>query len=100
MVTEERIAFNSANESEGYEDFYLGREYIEGLFPHGEFTKTNRKEYDIAVCLVLLHAYRVNPERLQLMSDGYWSKSEWKAARLAYQQIFGVDPEKPKLMGD
>jgi hypothetical protein len=64
VVTSDLIRFNGYEDA-GYETFALepGRE---------EFCKTNYKEYDLAVCEVLLVLKHHYGEEFELKSDGFW----------------------------
>lgn len=64
VATTEEIRFNGFGEA-GYETF--------SLVPDKEsFCKTNYKEYDIAVCQILLVLKKNYGDAFELSSDGFW----------------------------
>lgn len=75
-------------EDEGHECFVIEREFNKRN--PSDFCKTARKPYDIAVCMTLLVIYDLNPDLLEISSDGDWN-SDWKDAREAYAEIFGKE---------
>lgn len=52
------------------------------------FCKTARKEYDPAVCAILILAKKHYGEGVEISSDGNWS--EWMPGRLILDTIFGT----------
>jgi hypothetical protein len=64
MVTNTKIRFNGYGEF-GYETFYFSVKE----FDH--FCKTNTKDYDMPVCIILLLLFHYIPE-FKLSSDGFW----------------------------
>jgi len=95
-----RYAFDilSFNGIEGLscEDFELIRwpeDYVNSLISTTvEFScKTDRKPYDLAVCLLLLRLTAIAPDAIKISSDGYWDK-DWVPARKAYVELFEEEP--------
>lgn len=64
LVTKEIIRFNGYKDK-GYETFYFSVKE----FDH--FCKTNTKDYDMPVCIILLLLFHHIPE-FKLSSDGFW----------------------------
>ncbi len=64
LVTKTKIRFNGYGEF-GYETFYFSVKE----FDH--FCKTNTKDYDMPVCIILLLLFHYIPE-FKLSSDGFW----------------------------
>ena len=64
LVTNTKIRFNGYGEF-GYETFYFSVKE----FDH--FCKTNTKDYDMPVCIILLLLFHYIPE-FKLCSDGFW----------------------------
>ena len=64
LVTKTKIRFNGYGEF-GYETFYFSVKE----FDH--FCKTNTKDYDMPVCIILLLLFHHIPE-FKLCSDGFW----------------------------
>jgi hypothetical protein len=98
VIDDEMIRFNGKGE-EGHETFILTRERQEleswmlSKNPFA-FCKTARKPYDLAVCLVLLSAFMIAPEVLEISSDGEW-EGDWDQARQDYFELFGEEPICP-----
>lgn len=82
-ISEEGCWFNGIQE-EGHETFELSRKDTEF-----EFCKTERKPYDLIVCMCLLAASDViGSSSFSFSSDGEWD-DEWKEPRQAYALLFG-----------
>ena len=98
-VTPDHIRFNGWKD-EGHETFLITREkpenpsYDPKAKESFDFCKTNRKPYDLAVCLVMLSMKRHAPRSVRIGSDGDWD-NEWLEARLVYKDLFGVEPKCP-----
>lgn len=86
---EDLISFNGdADTGNDHETFYLervkeGRGSADEL--HFDFTKTNRKPYDIMVQVSMLRLKHHFPES-EISSDG--DSSEWKNGKALYKKIF------------
>lgn len=92
----ELISFNGdAETGNDHETFYLGR-IKEGKGPadelHFDFTKTNRKPYDIMVQVSMLRLLHHFPES-KISSDG--DSEEWENGFKLYEEIF--KEKAPKL---
>jgi len=86
IVTEDLIAFNgleSVSEDLSHESFYLEREAEEIM----QFTKTNRKPYDILVCMSMLSLKHHFGEKVTISSDGGFD--DWKQAIELYEHTTG-----------
>ena len=64
LVTNEIIRFNGYKDK-GYETFYFSVKELD------HFCKTNYKNYDLPVCIILLIMFQYIPE-FKLSSDGFW----------------------------
>lgn len=102
------IRFNGAG-NEGHETFYLPREHSpdeEGVLMMASkafqtedmvtfrFCKTQRKHYDLAICVLLIAIHDIAPEALGIGSDGDWD-GDWSEAREVYKILFEKDAECP-----
>ena len=64
LVTNEIIRFNGYKDK-GYETFYFSVKELD------YFCKTNYKDYDLPVCIILLIMFQYIPE-FKLSGDGFW----------------------------
>ena len=64
LITNEKIRFNGYKDK-GYETFYFS---IKELY---NFCKTNARDYDLPVCIILLTLFQYIPE-FSISSDGFW----------------------------
>jgi hypothetical protein len=86
LISLEKVQFNGKGDN-GHETFLLTRAY------HGEFCKTARKPYDIAVAATLISARKWLGE--DVGSDGDWGMDTWPAARSLHAELFGGEPDCP-----
>jgi len=75
------VFFNGA-EPLSFEDFYISR-----TTPDSSYVKTERRPYDLAVCVVLLSLAHHFPDQVHVSSDG--NLNDWKAAFELYQTVTG-----------
>lgn len=71
IFSSELICFNGVGE-DGHDDFVL--DFSSDSF--SDFCKTNRKPYDLAVCICLLALSHKLPY-FSFSSDGIWGDGEW-----------------------
>lgn len=76
----ELVRFNGCG-SDGHETFYL-KKTDRGF----NFCKTARKDYDLAVCMVILAMHETDLEAYSLGTDG--DESDWEEAIVAYNNLF------------
>jgi len=91
-VTDSLISYNGIGD-ESCETFYFPRNFTPESWQrprrrgfYGEFTKTARRNYDLAVTASLIVAKRHLGEDIAVSSDGY--DSEWQDARDLCEQLF------------
>jgi hypothetical protein len=88
-VTKSEIHFNGAG-SDGCETFYIQF----GNPRDFNFCKTERRPYDLAVCLCLLRISH-HCSAFSISSDGKWdTETEWGYVRETYAKIFKEQPPK------
>jgi len=75
------VRFNGHGFENGHETFYLKK--TDRKF---NFCKTARKEYDLAVCMVILAMYETDLEAYLLHTDG--NESDWRESIQAYNELF------------
>ncbi len=96
VIDSERIQFNGYGE-DGHETFIINRvlpelqSWMNG--EHFDFCKTAQKDYDKAVCLVLLSIDHYCPGVMRITSDGNW-EDDWDSACVAFKTIF-FEKRKP-----
>ncbi len=91
LCNEEEIIFNGSGD-EGHETMVLER-VPTGRERNGEvfaFIKSNRKEYDVAVCALLLAAEKYTPGVWRIESDG--DCSDWAAGLVLFETAIGEEP--------
>ena len=94
VVKKSEIRFNGAGH-DGHETFYISRNPTDAE-KEFSFCKTERKPYDLAVCLCLLRIAYHCPA-ITISSDGYrwrdehWD-SNWLTAKAAYTHLFKEEP--------
>lgn len=81
-IIEDGIFINGIGE-ESHEDFVWKNKAKDFAF-----CKTARKNYDPAVCAMLILAKKHYGDDVEISSDGDWS--EWKPGRLILDDIFGL----------
>ncbi|KAK0631041.1 heterokaryon incompatibility protein-domain-containing protein [Bombardia bombarda] len=79
------IEFNGVGD-DSHELFVLSE------YKHHEFVKTLQKPYDTPVACILLRAYHLAPDNVELWSDGRWDQKEWMRARGLYQSLWPGEP--------
>lgn len=86
-ITADSIAFNGVGEN-SHESFV-----VESKSSPFEFCKTNRKPYDLLVCVSLLMlAERLGPKRFKFQSDGSWGEEDgWDTAAAVCKEVTGSD---------
>lgn len=68
LITKEIIRFNGYKDK-GYETFYFS---VKELY---HFCKTNARDYDLPICIILLTLFQYIPE-FSISSDGFWIYKE------------------------
>jgi len=89
MIDDSQIRFNGLEE-EGHETFFLTRPQTDFCF-----CKTARKEYDLAVTMILIAVYNAAPSKVSVLSDGHLS--DWEEATQTYQNLFGDFQMPPEI---
>lgn len=89
MIDDSHIRFNGLEE-EGHETFILTRSQTNFCF-----CKTARKEYDLAVTMILIAVYNAAPSKVSVRSDG--DLSDWEEATQTYQNLFGDFQMPPEI---
>lgn len=86
-ITADVIAFNGVGE-DSHESFV-----VESKSSPFEFCKTDRKPYNLLVCVSLLMlAERLGSERFKFQSDGHWGDADgWDEAVAVYKVVTGRD---------
>jgi hypothetical protein len=92
-VSEDVIQFNGIG-GNGHETFYLPRSKIGG---HGDFCKTARKPYDVAVGAIMLSMDHHAPGAWSLGSDGDITEDEWIRAMAMYCKATGRPLDAPPI---
>lgn len=88
----ERLDSISINgRGDGAHETFLITQTVKARF---NFCKTLRKQYDLAVCLVLLRINAIAPRALKISSDGDWDV-DWIAARHTHELLFGQEASCP-----
>lgn len=99
-VSDTMIRFNG-NGNDGHETFILfkqkpkGESWQRNPKEYFYFCKTARKDYDVAVGLVLLRAAKNAPGVLKISSDGDW-ENDWVEIQDAYRKVFQEEPVCPE----
>ncbi|KAI8238842.1 3-oxoacyl-[acyl-carrier-protein] reductase FabG [Colletotrichum sp. SAR 10_96] len=81
---EDGIVFNGVGDY-GHDAFVLSKQNSAGS------VGTARKPYDLAVCCVLLRAYRLSPRNIKVDPDGRWDDELWKRVQELLSQDRGLD---------
>lgn len=89
VIDGSHILFNGLEE-EGHETFILTRSQTNFCF-----CKTARKEYDLAVTMILIAVYNAAPSKVSVRSDG--DLSDWEEATQTYQNLFGDFQMPPEI---
>lgn len=103
-ITPDHIWFNGWKDG-GHETFVVTREkpdnpsWDKEATTSFDFCKTNRKPYDLAVCLVLLTLKQHAPESVEISSDGEWDV-EWLESRKVFKELFGIESQVPWVMAE
>ena len=79
---DDKICFNGTEENDNYHETFIVAVGDTGF----EFCKTNRKPYDLAVCLMLLAMEHHLKGGVDISSDG--DKNDWGQAFDLYTKIF------------
>ena len=91
VINKTQIWLNGVD-NEGYETFVLNQQKPSTARgdSYFQFCKTNRRPYDLAVCLLLLRISKLAPDAMNLNSDGNWD-ADWQEARKTYYSLFGEE---------
>ncbi|KAL5375893.1 hypothetical protein DPSP01_010888 [Paraphaeosphaeria sporulosa] len=81
VVDEKEGIFVNGVADDSHEPFILSAE-------GGCFVKTLRKPYDLVVACVLLRAFMLAPDCVEVNSDGRWTDKEWIDAIALYKQLW------------
>jgi hypothetical protein len=89
VYRDDYFAFNGSGDK-GHETFYFD------LTKDFKFCKTNRKPYDIAVCMVMI-AIKEHVKTIRISSDGDFNDDEWVLAIRMYSNVF---PDRKVVLED
>ena len=83
----DEITFNGVGDA-SYESFQYPPDYTRPIKPGWEFTKTDRRPYDVIVTAALIVIKHHMGDAVEVTSDGKFNSGDWYPAYDLYRQTF------------